>query len=387
MGIVVIRLPIEVDKKACALCGMGSKNISKSIRVCVDCLRSKPEEALKHVEEIHRESRIRFGLPPEPPKTPGGIRCSICSAACSLGEGELSYCGLRKNIGGRMVSKVDVEHGLLHYYLDAHVTNCCAAWFCPAGTGAGYPKYAVKNGPEYGHYNLALFFYGCSFDCLFCQNWTHKLIDEGKLVSADELLNYTLNDARITCWCWFGGSPEPQLPFAINASKKILESKPRNRVLRICFEWNGCGERSLVKQAGELAFESGGNIKFDLKAYTPSVHKALTGRDNEQVLKNFELVYREFYEDRRNVPVLNATTLLVPHYVDEYEVEKIAEFIASLNPEIPYSLLIFHPDYLMGDVTITPRRQVEECLQVAKKHLKKVNLGNIQLLGLAELGY
>jgi len=43
--------------------------------------------------------------------------------------------------------------------------------------------------------------------------------------------------------------------------------------------------------------------------------------------------------------VLNATTLLVSHYVDEHEVEKLAEFITSLDPEIPYSLLIFHPDY------------------------------------------
>jgi len=381
---VIIPLPTRLKEKECPLCGTRSKLISESIGVCVECLRNKPEEALEYAMESHRRSRLRFGLPPEPPRSKNGIRCGLCSAECAIGEGELGYCGLRMNIGGRLKSKVGHEHGLLHYYLDAHVTNCCAAWFCPAGTGAGYPRYAVRDGPEYGYYNLALFFYGCSFDCLFCQNWSHKQLDEGKLVSADELVQYTLNDSRITCWCWFGGSPEPQLPFAINASKRILEEKPERRIMRICFEWNGCGARELVRKAGELAYESGGNIKFDLKAFTPSVHKALTGRDNKRTLENFELIYREFYEDRKDVPVLNATTLLVPHYVDEYEVEKIAEFIASLNPEIPYSLLIFHPDYLMTDTTITPRKQAEKCLQAAKKHLKKVNIGNIHLLGLAE---
>lgn len=384
---LIIKLPTMTGEKVCALCGKRSKTISRTIGVCVDCLRDRPDESLKYSENTHRESRARLNFPPEPPKTPGGIPCSICSANCVLGEGEMGYCGLRKNVAGKLSSEIAVDRGLLHYYLDPHVTNCCAAWFCPAGTGAGHPKYAVKNGPEYGYYNLALFFYGCSFDCLFCQNWTHKMFKEGSLVSADELVEYTLNNRRITCWCWFGGSPEPQLPFAINASKKVLESRQQNRVIRICFEWNGCGERSLVKRAGELALESGGNIKFDLKAYTPSVHKALTGRDNRQVLENFELIYREFYEERRNIPVLNATTLLVPHYVDEYEVGKIAEFIASLNPEIPYSLLIFHPDYLMDDVPITPKKQVEKCYQAAKKHLKKVNIGNIHLLGLAEIEY
>jgi hypothetical protein len=39
-------------------------------------------------------------------------------------------------------------------------TNCCSAWFC---TGSHEPGY-----------NLGVFFYGCSFDCLFCQNWTHR---------------------------------------------------------------------------------------------------------------------------------------------------------------------------------------------------------------------
>ncbi|MCD6592406.1 MAG: radical SAM protein [Thaumarchaeota archaeon] len=380
----VIILPRKLVEKSCKICGRRSKLISESIGVCVDCLRSRPDEALTYAEESHRRSRMRFNLPPQPPKTPGGIRCGLCSADCIIGEGGVGYCGLRRNKGGRLESMVDSEHGLLHYYLDAHVTNCCAAWFCPAGTGAGYPEYAARNGPEYGYYNLALFFYGCSFDCLFCQNWSHKRLGEGGRVSASELVKYTLADSRITCWCWFGGSPEPQLPFAINASKRILEEKPENRIMRICFEWNGCGDKSLVKKAGELAYISGGNIKFDLKAYTPSVHKALTGRDNKRTFENFELVYREFYERRRGLPVLNATTLLVPHYVDEYEVSRIAEFIASLDPEIPYSLLIFHPDYLMSDVTITPRSQVERCYQAAKKYLKNVHIGNIALLGLAE---
>jgi hypothetical protein len=37
-------------------------------------------------------------------------------------------------------------------------------------------------------------------------------------------------------------------------------------------------------------------VKFDLKAYTPSLHVALTGFDNRRVLENFEMVYRKFYE-------------------------------------------------------------------------------------------
>jgi pyruvate formate lyase activating enzyme len=112
--------------------------------------------------------------------------------------------------------------------------------------------------------------------------------------------------------------------------------------------------------APETVSASGGNVKFDLKAYTPSLHVALTGFDNRRVLENFEMVYRKFYEGRRGLPVLAATTLLVPGYVDAEEVGKIAGFIASLDETIPYSLLVFHPDFMMQDLPITPAKQAFE---------------------------
>ncbi|PUA31960.1 MAG: hypothetical protein B9J98_04750, partial [Candidatus Terraquivivens tikiterensis] len=263
------------------------------------------------------------------------------------------------------------------------VKNCCAAWFCPAGTGSGYPKYACRNGPEHGYYNLAIFFYGCNFDCLFCQNWSHKEISTSPQVTVEELVRVTLGNDRITCWCFFGGSPEPHLPFAINASRKILESLKGRRVMRVCFEWNGCGNEGLVKRCGELAFVSGGNIKFDLKAFDPTLSLALSGVKNDRAYRNFSMLFNEFYMERRELPVITATTLLVPGYVDEKEVEGIARFISEHDENIPYSLLIFHPDYMMRDLTITPVSQVKKCLAAAKKYLKNVNLGNVHLLSLA----
>ena len=92
------------------------------------------------------------------------------------------------------------------------------------------------------------------------------------------------------------------------------------------------------------------------------------------------MIAEEFWEKRREPPVLTATTLLVPHYVDAVEVEQIARFISDLNPEIPYSLLVFYPQFMMSDLPVTSRRQVEECYRAAKKWLKRVHIGNVNLL-------
>ena len=76
-----------------------------------------------------------------------------------------------------------------------------------------------------------------------------------------------------------------------------------------------------------------------------------------------------------------ANTLLVPGYIDEEEVEKIAIFIASINPDIPYSLLVFHPQFLMSDLPISPRKLVYACYDAAKKQgLTRLRIGNKDLL-------
>ena len=129
--------------------------------------------------------------------------------------------------------------------------------------------------------------------------------------------------------------------------------------MRICFEWNGAGNRLLVDRAAELALRSGGNVKFDLKCGSESVSRALSGVSNRRSFENFEMLFRRYGDKRPDMPLLTATTLLVPGYVDALEVEKIAGFLADLDRNIPYSLLVFHPDFIMSDLPITPYRQVE----------------------------
>ena len=73
--------------------------------------------------------------------------------------------------------------------------------------------------------------------------------------------------------------------------------------------------------------------------------------------------------------------MLVPGYVGKEEVAGIAGFISSLDSDIPYALLAFHPDFLMTDLPVTSRRQAMECLEAARAAgLSRVRLGNIHLL-------
>ncbi len=86
-------------------------------------------------------------------------------------------------------------------------------------------------------------------------------------------------------------------------------------------------------------------------------------------------------DQRPEPPFLIASTLLVPGYVDEPEVEKIAAFISSLNPEIPYSLLAFYPQFYLNDLSTTSKSHALRCKAIAEKAgLKNVRIGNMHLL-------
>ena len=327
----------------CKIC--NGETHTGAIPVCFKC--AKKEESLEYVESLHAGVE-KIG------KT-AKIKCGLCSNKCGLEEGDVGLCGLRGVKNGRMFSLTSSEKAILHAYEDPLPTNCCNAWFCKASELSGT--------------NLAVFFYGCNFDCLFCQNWQHKNVEQGKVVTLDEMIAKAMVE-RVRCICHFGGSPEPQLPFAIKFSKEVLE----RREVMICWEWNGAA-RKLALKAAEVSHESKGTVKFDLKAWNDNLHRILTGRSNKQTLRNFERIWKKYPD------VVSATTLLVPYYVDEEEVEGIATFLSSLDDSIPYSLLVFHPDYKLADMPITPKEQVLKCYDVAKRHLKRVNIGNIHLLG------
>jgi len=361
----------------CQHCGKESPLISQALGLCVDCIRKDFAKVLPLIEKVHSGARELFGLPTKPSKAEKGSSCHLCVNECRFAPGERSYCGLRTNKAGRLVGAT-ASRGNVTWYYDALPTNCVADWVCPGGIGAGYPRFAYSRGAEYGYKNLAVFYQACSFDCLFCQNWHYRYsATKGNQIDATKLAQAV--DNRTSCICYFGGDPTPQLPHALRVSRLALE-KNRDRILRICWETNGSMHPALLRQAAELSLNSGGCIKFDLKAWSEELHIALCGVSNKRTLENFELL-AQYIEKRPSPPFLVASTLLIPGYIDKEGISHIAAFISSLSPDIPYALLAFHPQFMMNDLPPTSQRHAEECLEAAKAQgLTNVRLGNVHLL-------
>jgi pyruvate formate lyase activating enzyme len=366
------------ERNKCRLC-QSSGLIAGVLSVCADCIRTRPAEALPSIQQAHAQIRREFDLPPQVPRSVGGVACPLCANACRLGEGEIGLCGLRTARGGRLVHLAGTPRGaLVSWYDDPLPTNCVADWVCDGSR-------------QQGKVNLAVFYEACTFDCIFCQNW-HFRLGEKSLARAAEGIKSPATSARLHsagelaaqahrrtfCICYFGGDPTPQMPHALATSRIVAE-----RDVAVCWETNGSMHPRLLDQAVDLSLRTGGCIKFDIKAFDENLHLALTGVSNQRTLDNFRRAARRIPE-RPDPPLVVASTLLVPGYVDAGEVGRIARFIAAIDPTIPYALLGFHPHFFIPDLPRTSVRHADEAEAAARAAgLTRVRIGNRHLLSCA----
>jgi pyruvate formate lyase activating enzyme len=349
---------------SCHLCQSKSPLKSNAIAICRNCLLTDFTNAQSYIEASHQRARKEFHLPGNPPHLTDSVSCKLCSNECQIAEGEFGFCGLRTVQDGRLKHLAGTPaKGMLHWYRDPLPTNCVADWVCE---GSRHP----------GCGNLAVFYSSCTADCLFCQNWHYRQAKPAKdpTITAEELASQA--NQKTFCVCYFGGDPSSQMPHALATSKRLAE-----RGVRICWETNGMLHPKFMQRALQYALDTGGCVKFDLKAFDPGLHLALTGVSNQRTLDNFALAGRR-YAERPELPLVVASTLLIPGYINAHEIASIATYIASINPDIPFSLLAFAPNFYMSDLPCTSISQAKAAENAAcQAGLKNVRIGNQHLLG------
>lgn len=372
----------KTQEGTCEVCGNSSICISKILKVCADCIRDDFDGAKPYLETAHEITRNDYNLPSKPPKDPEGVKCKMCGNECRISQGGEGFCATVENIDGKLVRKIGSEEkGLGDWYYDSIPTNCVSAWCCAGSSGAGYPEWCHTPQGDIGNKNLAVFLGSCTYDCVYCQN-SHfrKMTEKGQpVMSAEGLANKVEED--VSCVCYFGGDPASQMPFVIE-SAKIAKNKveKEERILRFCLETNLSMNSKSLREFADLSIESGGGIKADLKCWSTEILYALSGVDHRRAYENFEMIGSR-QKERPEVPFARASTLLVPSYVDDHEIRKIASFIADIDPTIPYSLLAFSPSYHMLDLPHVEREKIEDFLDICEEEgLENVRVGNRWLI-------
>ena len=105
-------------------------------------------------------------------------------------------------------------------------------------------------------------------------------------------------------------------------------------------------------------------VEVGLKALDDKLHVDYTGVSNRRTLENFDKLIAMGKH-------LVVDSVLIPDYIDAGEIERIASFIESRDPNIPFILLPYFPVGKNPWRRPTPAEMDEAAIRV-KKHLKRV---------------
>ena len=274
-------------------------------------------------------------------------RCETCPRHCRLAEGEFGFCRARKADGGRVVA---ANYGRITSLALDPIEKKPIAFF------------------HSGENVLSVGSYGCNLRCPFCQNDSISQRGEDgaewREVTPVELADLALRVKREhgnLGLAYTYNEPLVGWEFVRDCAREV-----RTRGMMNVLVSNGCAEAAVVEELAPLV--DAANI--DLKGPSQEYYDWLGG--------DFAAVCRTIGTLHSAGCHVEVTTLVVPGRNDrEEDVDAIAEFVASISPDIPLHVTRFFPRFLMLDAEPTPAADVCRLADIARKRLRHVLTGNL----------
>ncbi|NRT89077.1 AmmeMemoRadiSam system radical SAM enzyme [Clostridium beijerinckii] len=271
------------------------------------------------------------------------VRCRICPHNCLIDEEKFGICGVRT-----LKSKVPIT---INY---GEVTSM------GVDPIEKKPLYHFKPSKDI----LSVGSFGCNMTCSFCQNYE---ISQGKpqtqYISVEKLMDIIPTIENNIGVAFTYNEPFMWYEYMYDAAKGIKENNADTSVVVVT---NGYINEEPLKKI--LPYVDAMNI--DLKGYTNRYYNNICGAKLEPVLETIKRCSEYCH--------VEITTLLVSEENDSLEeARQIAEFIASVDENIPLHLSRYFPRYKMENEA-TKIEKITEAQNEAMKYLKYVYVGNVQ---------
>lgn len=196
--------------------------------------------------------------------------------------------------------------------------------------------------------------HGCNWDCSICSYKLREDLQPSRFLSTGEVLE-NLASVKVDKVVLLGGEPLtcPDLDVLVDYAKGELRAH-----VKIAHS-----------NASLLPPEGVDEMGVSLRAVTKRKHQQLTGAPNNKVLANIYKLHDRGIE-------LRMSTVLIPDVITLDEVEKISEFVASVDENIPFHVTGYIP--VPGIPWKSPSwEEMKAAVIVVRKHLKNVTSSSL----------
>lgn len=268
------------------------------------------------------------------PEDDGRLRCLACGHGCVLAEGEAGTCQVRFRRG----DELRVPWGYVGALAVDPIEKKPFFHFLPGAT------------------SLTFGMLGCDFRCAFCQNWfvSQVLRDDAAEARGSDITPEELVDAAGARGAGVVASSFNE-PFITAEWARDVFRVARDRGLATAFVSNG----HATPEALEFMAPWLDAVKVDLKAFRPASYQGMGG--------NLEPVKATLRALAASPTWVEVVTVLIPEVNDSpEEVAEMAGFLAGLDPDLPWHLHGFHPDYRMTGRRATTWADLEPAAAAAR---------------------
>jgi pyruvate formate lyase activating enzyme len=194
-----------------------------------------------------------------------------------------------------------------------------------------------------------LYNHGCNWDCSICSYKLREGFAPTRFLSTRKVLD-NLSSFKLERLVVLGGEPLtcPDL------NRIVAFAKEKETWVKVAHS-----NASLLPPVGV------DEIGISLRAISKRKHLQLTGVSNSKVLSNFYTLH-----DRGIA--MQVSTILIPEVVDAVEISKIAEFLASVDVDLPFHITAYLP--VPGLSWRAPAvAEMARAVVAAKEHLTQVS--------------
>ena len=274
------------------------------------------------------------------------VRCFACGHCCKVPDEQPGVCKVRYNLGGTL--------------------------YVPWGYVGCIQCDPIEKKPFFHAYPGALAYsfgmLGCDLHCAYCQNWvtSQALRDPAavagpmRVAPAELVLDALRQGGRVIVSTY--NEPLITSEWAVAVFKEA-----RAAGLVTGFVSNGNGTSKVLAYLRPWV----DLYKVDLKSFDDRHYRQLGGR-LQPILDSIQSLHEIGFW-------LEIVTLVIPGFNDsDDELTRLAEFLASVSPDIPWHVTAFHKDYKMTDPENTSAETLIRAAEIGKRAgLRYVYAGNL----------
>jgi pyruvate formate lyase activating enzyme len=277
------------------------------------------------------------------------IKCLACRHYCIIPESGFGLCGARKNFKGKLELVTHSKPCSLH--LDPIEKKPLFHYLPGSGT-------------------MSIGFFGCNFRCEFCQNseisflkngGAEKASNELGKVSPKDFVALAVKQKAKSIAITYN---EPAISVEYNLEAIALAKKTKlndGSLLGTVYVSNGYASEEQTKALTKNKKTRLDAINIDLKSFNENFYRKICGAELEKVLEGI----KSFYEAGVWVEL---TTLLIPGRNDsKEELKQIADFILSVDKNIPWHISAFFPHHKMINVPPTSAEEIVRAVKLGQE--------------------